>query len=193
MPRTTSTTTRLEVPCFGVAEGLDDAGANERLGVGAVVTFTRSREPDTGTGGTTKREDVALLRAEDFFTARFALFLVADFLVVDFLVADFLAELFLAEDFFTARFAVFLVVFFAELFLAADFFTARFADFLGAAFFAALFFLTATFTPWIIHIAHYRRTLDRRSLAQRIEQFDCMRSEGAQSFPAMAQGIFLFR
>ena len=188
MPRTTSTTTRLEVPCFGVAEGLEDAGANERLGVGAVVTFTRSREPDTGTGGTTKREDVAFLRAEDFFTARFALFL-----VVDFLVADFLAELFLAADFFTARFAVFLVVFFAELFLAADFFTARFADFLGAAFFAALFFLTATFTPWIIHIAHYRRTLDRRSLAQRIEQFDCMRSEGAQSFPAMAQGIFLFR
>ena len=166
MPRTTSTTTRLEVPCFGVAEGLEDAGANERLGVGAVVTFTRSREPDTGTGGTTKREDVALLRAEDFFTARFALFLVADFLVADFL---------------------------AELFLAADFFTARFADFLGAAFFAALFFLTATFTPWIIHIAHYRRTLDRRSLAQRIEQFDCTRSEGAQSFPAMAQGIFPFR
>ena len=170
MPRTTSTTTRLEVPCLGFAEGLEDAGVNERLGVGAVDTLTRSREPETGTGGTTKREDVALFRAEDFFTARFAVFLVVDFF----------AELFFAADFFTARFAVFLVVdFFAELFFAADFFTARFAVFLGAAFFAALFFLTATFTPWIIHIAHYRRILDRRSLAQRIEQFDCMRSEGA--------------
>jgi len=119
IPITTSTTTRLEVPCFGFDEGFDDAGATERLGVGAVVTLTRSREPDTGTGGTTNRDVVELLRAVDFFTARFAVFFAVDFFAV----------------------------FFAALFLATDFFTARFAVFLGAAFFAALFFLTATFTP----------------------------------------------
>jgi hypothetical protein len=127
MPITTSTTTRLDVPCFGFADGLDDGAANERLGVGAVVTLTRSREPDVGTGGTTNLDVEVFLRAEDFFTARFAVFF---------------AVLFLTADFFTARFAVFFVVFFA-----ADFFTARFAVFLGAAFFAALFFLTATLTP----------------------------------------------
>jgi hypothetical protein len=136
MPITTSTTTRLDVPCFGFADGLDDGAANERLGVGAVVTLTRSREPDVGTGGTTNLDVEVFLRAEDFFTARFAVFLVVDFLAV------FFAVLFLTADFFTARFAVFFVVFFA-----ADFFTARFVVFLGAAFFAALFFLTATLTP----------------------------------------------
>jgi hypothetical protein len=107
MPRTTSTTTRLEVPCFGFAEGLDEVEVNERLGVGAVVTFTRSREPDTGTGGTTNLDVDVLLRAEDFFTARFAVFLVVDFFTARFL----------AEVFFTARFAVFLgAAFFAALF-----------------------------------------------------------------------------
>ena len=134
---TTSTTTRLDVPCFGLDEGFEDVGATERFGVGAVETLTRSREPDTGTGGTTKRDVLELLRADDFFTARFAVFFAVDFFAV------FFAALFLATDFFTARFAVF----FAALFLATDFFTARFAVFFGAAFFAALFFLTATFTP----------------------------------------------
>jgi hypothetical protein len=114
----------------------------DRLGVGAVVTFTRSREPAVGTGGTTNLDEEVLLRAEDFLTARLAVFFVVFFVV------------FFAVDFFTAR----LAVFFAALFLATDFFTARFAVFFAVDFFAALFFLTATLTPWIIRVAYHRRT-----------------------------------
>jgi hypothetical protein len=147
IPITTNTTTRLDVPCFGFADGFDEVVSAERLGVGAVVTFTRSREPDVGTGGTTNLDEEVLLRAEDFLTARFAVFFVVFFAV------------FFAVDFFTARFAVFFADdFFAALFLATDFFTARFTVFFADDFFAALFFLTATLTPWIIRVAYYRRT-----------------------------------
>ena len=147
IPITTNTTTRLDVPCFGFADGFDEVVSAERLGVGAVVTFTRSREPDVGTGGTTNLDEEVLLRAEDFLTARFAVFFVVFFAV------------FFAVDFFTARFAVFFADdFFAALFLATDFFTARFTVFFADDFFAALFFLTATLTPWITRVAYYRRT-----------------------------------
>lgn len=143
IPITTKTTTRLDVPCFGFADGFDEVASADRLGVGAVVTFTRSREPAVGTGGTTNLDEEVLLRAEDFLTARFAVFFAVDFFAV-----------FFAVDFLTTR----LAVFFAALFLATDFFTALFAVFFAVDFFAALFFLTATLTPWIIRVAYHRRT-----------------------------------
>jgi len=147
IPITTNKTTRLDVPCFGFADGFDEVAIAGRLGVGAVVTFTRSREPEVGTGGTTNLDVAALLRAEDFLTARFAVFFVVFFAV------------FFAVDFFTTRFAVFFADdFLAALFLATDFFTTRFAVFFAVDFFAALFFLTATLTPWIIRVAYQRRT-----------------------------------
>ena len=161
----TANTTFGEVPCFGLADGFSverAAAAVVRLAAGVVDTFTRSREPDVGTGGTTNF-DVEVERLADFFTARFAVFLAAlfltvrlavDFLAVDFF-ATFLAALFLtvrfAADFLTARFAVF---------LAALFLTVRFA----VDFFAADFFLTATLTPWIALCVN-RRTRTGISLA----------------------------
>jgi hypothetical protein len=113
IPTITAATMRLDEPDFfaaGLATGAEAfAGVEE--------TDVTERDPDVGTGGTTK------LFAEDFFTAFFALFLaaffagafLAVFFTADFLTADFL-ETFLAAVFFAGDF---LAVFFA-----ADFFTA---------------------------------------------------------------------
>ena len=147
MATSTANTTFGEVPCFGLADGFSverAAAAVVRLAAGVVDTFTRSREPDVGTGGTTNF-DVEVERLADFFTARFAVFLAALFLTVrlavDFLAVDFLAT-FLAALFLTVRLAV---------------------DFL-ATFLAADFFLTATLTPWIALCVN-RRTRTGISLA----------------------------
>jgi hypothetical protein len=157
----TANTTFGEVPCFGLADGFSAeraAAAVVRLAAGVVDTFTRSREPDVGTGGTTNFDEEDE-RLADFLTARFAVFLAALFLTVR------LAVDFLAVDFFvTFLAALFLTVRLAVDFLAALFLTVRFAvDFL-ATFLAADFFLTATLTPWIALCVN-RRTRTGISLA----------------------------
>jgi hypothetical protein len=115
IPTTTTATTRLDAPCFGLLSK-DTDFAVER-GAGTVETSTRPRAPPTGTAGITRRStDVArredflvVLRAADFL----ALFLTADLRAVLFF-ATFLALDLRATDFF----ATFLALFFAADFLA---------------------------------------------------------------------------
>jgi hypothetical protein len=163
IPTSTAKITRGDVPCFGLADGFSverEAETAGRFAAGVVETLTRSREPVVGTGGTTNFVAVEARFADflvaDFLTARFAVvffavvFFAADFLATDFLTARFVT--FFVALFFTARFAV---VFFAADFLATDFL---------ATFLAALFFLTATLTPWIA-VCVNRRTRTGISLA----------------------------
>ena len=131
-PTRTSKRTLLDEPCLGAADGLAVifAAAGRADGAGVVETLTRD-PPVVGTGGITTVEVVDFFAA-DFLTAFFATFFAGAFFATYFAVAFFFA-------------AVFFTTFFAAVFFAGDFLAAFFAvDFLGAAFFAALFFFTAT-------------------------------------------------
>ena len=133
--------TRGDVPCLGVALGLDVAALLG--GVGIVVIFARDAllTPPTGTGGTTNLLAGVAFFAADFLRAGafFAVFLAADFFTTFFAVflTTFLAAaFFFAGAFFTALLAVFLTTFLAAAFLRAGAFL--------VAFFTEAFFLTAT-------------------------------------------------
>jgi len=149
IPATTRTTTRLEVPCLGLAVGFGaefEAGATGVAATGVAKTLTL---------GVTERTDA-------FLTTRFT----AAFLATFFFGAAFLATAFLVALFLTTRFAA---AFFATLFFA-TFLTVRLAGAFLATFLAGLFFFTATITPWIAVRTQITR-VDRTRLPQPPEHF----------------------